>query len=200
MNLRKSLLSTFGVAAVVIGMTGGMVGAVEEAPVNVNFGCESQTGTVDVAVAGAIDVDQFVGNGSLADGVTITLDLTCNWSSNFSVSASIGDFEYQGAPIANPLLDDNFGGEHFRMSNGSIVSFDYPIIPLVTMVPDYQTTVFAGPTTVDNDVIEDFDFIIWWLASPGVTVFNWDAEVWGLPVNLAPGTYTAPLTVDLTVN
>lgn len=208
MNLRKTLFSTIGVVAMVGGMFGGIVAAQEEADVNVNFGCESQPGSVSVAVAGPIEVDNddFLNSGTLADGVTITLDLTCNWSSNFSVSAEIGDFSYTGAPIYNPVLDDSFGGEHFRMDNGSITSWDYPLVPGVTALPDFEATVFEGGEMSDGDVIEDpglwwaWIIPVFWEASPGITTFTWDAGVYGLPITLAPGTYTAPLTVDLTVN
>lgn len=206
MNIRKTLLSTIGAVAIVGGMFGGVVAADDSADVQVNFGCESQPGAVYVDVEGPIEVDNdnLLNNGSLADGVVITLDLTCNWSSNFSVSASIGDFSYTGAPIYNPGLLDSFGGEHFRMDNGSITDYDYPLVFGVTALPEYKSTVFAGGVVDEDDVIEDYDtwFIIpvFWLASPGITEITWDAGVYLLPINLAPGTYVAPLTVDLTVN
>lgn len=208
MNLRKTFLSTVGAVALVGSMFAGVANAQEEADVPVNYGCASTAGSVSVAVSGEIDYGLFESSGDGAS-VAVTLDLTCNFSSNFNVSATIGDFSLQGPGSGNPLMATGFGGEHFRMDNGEVASVDFDIIPGFTAEPDVQETVFAGLVTEEDAIIEDDDSTTWigwfpvigvWQASPGISVVEWDASVHYLPLNLTPGTYTAPLTVDLTVN
>lgn len=201
MNLRRTLISSLATAGLLLGMGGGIATAADTDDVLVNYGCAATTPTVEVDFTGNIDVALFASSGSAADSVTITLDLTCNFATNFSVNATIGDFEYQGPANGNPLLDEDFGGEHFLMSGGGITSINFPIIPFVTAAPDIQTNVFQGGVVVDNGVIEDENIFFWpWLASPGITVATWDSSVGALPLNLVPGPYTAPLTVTLVVS
>lgn len=209
MNIRKTLVSTLATVGLVLSGAGSAF-ADTEADVPVHYGCESTPGSVSVAVDGAIEY----GIGDLGGGgatVEVTLDLTCNYSSNFSVSAGIGDFTLDGPGTGNPLLTEGFGGEHFRMDNGEVVSIDFVEIPLFTAKPSVQSSVFAGLVTEDDAIVQDQDsweifpgvwipFIGLFQASPGISVMQWDGSVWFLPVNLTPGTYTAPLTVDLTVN
>lgn len=207
MNLRKAIVSTFAAAGLVIGMGGGLASAAE-ADVTVNYGCASTPGSVSVAVDGTIDYGMYDSSGGGAV-VEVTLDLTCNYSSNFSVSATIGSFGLTGPGSGNPLMATGFGGEHFRMDNGAVESINFPEVAGFTKRPDVQPTVFAGLVTSEDAIIEDNDSWSWigwfpvigiWQASPGISVVEWDASVHFLPINLTPGTYTAPLTVDLTVN
>lgn len=211
MNVRKTLVSTLATIGLVFSGAGAAF-ADTEADVPVNYGCESTPGSVAVAVDGAIEYAEgdFSGDGAT---VQVTLDLTCNYSANFKVSAGIGDFTLDGPSTGNPLLSTGFGGEHFRMDNGHVVSIDFVEIPGFTSAPDVQSTVFGGFVTEEDAIVQDDDSITWvptpwgWFpilglfqASPGVTVMEWDGSVHFLPLNLTPGTYTAPLTVDLTVN
>lgn len=214
MNFRKTLLSSFAAAGLVLSMAG--VGlAQDNADVPVNYGCETTAGSVSVDVLGEIDygLGDFSGGGAV---VEVTLDLTCNFSSNFSVSAAIGDFSLQGPGSGNPVMATGFGGEHFRMDNGQVTSIDFVEVPGFTSAPAVQETVFAGLVTEEDAIVVDDDSTTWvqpipwlpiyvpiigiWQASPGVSVIEWDASVHYLPINLTPGTYTAPLVVDLTVN
>lgn len=208
MNLRKSMFSTLGAAALVFGMTGAAVLA-DEADVTVDYGCASTPGSVAVDVNGVIDygIDDYSGDGAT---VVVTLDLTCNFSANFNVSAQIGGFSLDGPGTGNPIMATGFGSEHFRMDNGAVSSIDFPEIPGFTSAPDVQETVFGGLVTEEDRIVEDddsWDYFLGFIpvlgifdASPGISVVEWDASVHFLPLNLTPGTYTAPLTVDLTVN
>lgn len=206
MNLRKTLISSFAAAGLVVSMAGASVSA-DEADVPVNYGCESTAGSVSVAVEGAIDygLDDFSGDGAT---VVVTLDLTCNFSSNFSVNASIGTFNLQGPGSGNPLMTTAFGGEHFRMDNGAVTDIDFVEIPGFTSAPTVQETVFAGLVTEEDAIVEDndvfaplpwFPILGMFQASPGVSVIEWDGSVHYLPLNLTPGSYTAPIMVDLNV-
>lgn len=213
MNLRKTIISTLGAFAVTAGMVGGAAAQVS-APVAVDYGCPTTAGSVAIEVNGVIDygLDDLSGDGAT---VEVTLDLTCNFSSNFNVSAAIGDFTLDGPGSGNPAMTTWFGGEHFRMDNGAVASSDVVVIPGFTAVPEVQETVFAGLVTEEDAIIQDDDSTTWvpvippfvylpvigvWQASPGITVVEWDASVHFLPLNLTPGTYSAPLTVDLNVN
>ncbi len=209
MNLRKTLLSTIGAVAIVGGMFGGLVSAETEADVTVDYGCATTAGSVGVAVDGVIEYGQFDSSG---DGATVevTLDLTCNYSANFSVSATISPFSLQGPGSGNPLMVTGFGGEHFRMDNGAVTDFDFIEVPGFTSRPDVQETVFAGWVTEEDAIVEDEDTLMspWgpipllglFQASPGISVIEWDASVHYLPINLTPGTYQGEITVDLSVN
>lgn len=207
MNLRKSLVSTAASFAIVAGMLGGVVSA-DPAEVTVNYGCETTPGSVSVAVDGVIDYDTGASSGGGAT-VEVELDLTCNYSANFQVSASIGTFYLQGPGSGNPLMATAFSGAHFLMEDGDVTGVNFPLIDGFTSEPDVQETVFAGFVTEEDAVVQDNDVFapIPWIpilglfqSSPGISTIEWDASVNYLPINLTPGTYIGDLTVDLTVN
>lgn len=213
MNFRRNLLSTVGAVAMIGGLFGGIASA-QPADTDTDdavlvVGC-AETATVDIDVVGTFRVDASVAASSydatLEDGFRITMDLTCNWSNDFQVSASIDDFEYVGDAPSGAA--DSFGGEHLRLDNGS-GTYNGPEQYLVSGPPNIEGSVFEFFQTDDPDVIEnawDFVFIPWVyvgyapIASPGVTVATWDGSLINLPSNLADGEYVAPLTVELTVN
>lgn len=207
MKLRGKLLNTFAATAMLMGMTGGMAFAADDsdsADTNLNVICPV-TSQVDVEVNGNFEVNTSsyapTYDAHLPGGFQITLDLSCNWSTDFQVSATIGTFQFQG--VAPPLTASAFGGSHLLLDNGS-GSYSGPNIYLLAGPPNVEGTVFEFLQTSDPDVIENgYDTFIFWnvpTASPGVTVATWDGHLYLLPGNLATGTYTAPLTVELTVN
>lgn len=223
MNLKKSLVNSLAAASMLFTMAGSIALAADTdsdaADTNLNVTCP-HTASVDVNVYGAFSVDATAGassyNADLPGGFEIVLDLSCNWSNDFAVSADIGSFQFQGTAPSGTV--DMFGGSHLRLDNGSGVYTGPTIQPETYIVydvpgagaPDVEGTVFEFLQTADSDVIENetdqlmlFGFIPLWnvpIASPGVTTATWDGHLIALPANLAGGTYTAPLTVTLTAN
>lgn len=210
MNISKKFVNFVSAAALMVGMTSGIASAAtdtDSADTNLNVTCPA-TATVDVEVYGNFAVDmtayQPFFDAHLPGGFEVTMDLTCNWSTDFQVSAEIGTFNHQNPGSIAPGTLPAFGGEHLLLDNGSLTSYSGPDIPFIAEAPNVEGTVFEFIQTYDPDVIENgYDVFFWWLvpvASPGITVATWDGHLYLLPPNLAEGTYTAPLTVELTVN
>lgn len=209
MNLRNKFVNSLAVAALALGVTGSAAFAApadtDSADTTLNVTCPV-TSTVDVNVYGQFEVDTSTVapfyDADLAGGFEIVLDLTCNWSTDFAVKATIGTFNHVG-PVG-PLQASAFGGSHLLLDNGHVVSYTGPDIYLLAEAPDVEGSVFEFFQTTDPDVIENgVDWLIIFpfaTASPGVTTANWDGHLDALPGNLANGTYVAPLTVELTVN
>ena len=199
MNLKHKVLGTVGVVALGLSLTSGIAYADDAADTIVDVNCP-YTSTVDVNVNGNFAVDSEAGDtsASLPDGFEIVLDLTCNWSNDFTVGATIGTFEFDGvAPVGSA---QSFSGSHLLLSGGSGV-YDGVTVPLIAGAPNVEANVFELLQTSDPDVIENDTFFgLWGLASPGVTTATWDGSLSLLPLNLAGGQYIAPLTVTLTVN
>lgn len=213
MNIRKTLFNATVAFAVTFGMAGGaLVGAVDDSDTDdtvVVVGC-AETATVDIDIVGKFRIDASSAassyNASLPGGFRMTLDLTCNWSNDFQVSATIGDFEYDGVAPGSAL--QSFSGAHLRLDNGSGI-YTGPDVYGVAGAPNIESSVFELFETSDPDAVEnawDWIFIPFWgffpvpIASPGVTVATWDGSLVNVPGNLADGEYIAPLTVELTVN
>lgn len=187
-------------------MGGGIVAAQttdsDDAVVNVTC---PQTASIDVNVLGEFSVDATVGSAyydaHLPGGFQMVMDLSCNWSNDFTVSADISTFNYQGTAPANTAA--SFGGSHLLLDNGSGV-YTGPDIYLLAGPPNVEGSVFEFLQTNDPDVIENgHDTLLWFqipVASPGITTATWDGHLLFLPYNLADGQYVAPLTVNLTVN
>lgn len=208
MNLRKSFTSVLAASAMLVGMTSGLVSAQADSDTentNLNVVCPV-TSTVDLTVNGDFTVDmttfQPLYDAHLPGGFEIEMDLSCNWTTDFQVSAEIGTFTYQDGPVEPGQLPA-FGGAHLYWDNGAGV-YNGPDIYLLAGAPNVEGTVFEFLQTNDPDVIENgYDTFIFWnvpVASPGVTVATWDGHLFALPFNLAPGLYTAPLTVELTIS
>lgn len=214
MNIRKTLFNATAAFAVTFGMAGGaLVGAVDDSDTDdtvVVVGC-AETATVDIDIVGKFRIDASSAassyDASLPDGFRMTLDLTCNWSTDFQVSATIGDFEYDGVAPGSAL--QSFSGAHLRLDNGS-GTYNGPDVYGVAGAPLIEASVFEFLQTSDPDVVENSWDLIFLpfppfigfipLASPGVTVATWDGSLINVPGNLADGEYIAPLTVELTVN
>jgi len=199
MSFRHKLVSTLGIAAIGISLTSGMALAqttdMDETVVNVTC---PYTASVDVESA-AFSINTAGGQQSatIADGVTVKLDLTCNWSNDFQVGASIGAFDYVGTAPSGSA--QSFGGSHFLLTSGSGV-YAGPNVPLITAAPEVEATVFESFQISDPTVIINDSFLFLDYAAPGVTTATWDSNLALLPLNLAGGAYIAPLTVTLTVN
>lgn len=202
MNLSKKVLNTISAVAILLGMTAGMASAADNDTENtiLNVTCPV-TPSVTVATSGAFSVD--TSSAALtydAHGVvfTIVMDLTCSWSDDFQVSATIGTFNFQG--VAPAGTQQTLSGAHLLWNGGSGV-YVGPTIPLISGAPDVEGTVFEFFQVSDPDAIEnDTLFGFFDLAAPGVTTATWNGHLIALPGNLAVGQYVAPLTVVLTVN
>jgi hypothetical protein len=213
MNLRNKLVSTVGILALSLSLTGGIasaaqggVDATDKADTVVNVTCPYTT-SVDVNVLGAFDVTAGgTATSYSADGVEfeIVMDLTCNWSTNFQVGAKIDEFKFKGNAPKNSA--SSFGGSALLLSGGDGVyvgpEMHQGLFGLNAGAPDVQGQVFEGSQKSDSDVIENdtFFFGLAGIASPGKTTATWDGSLSNLPANLAEGQYVAPLTVTLTVN
>lgn len=203
MNLKQRVIGVIGTVALCLSLGSGLVSAqsTDEADTNLNVTCPLAA-SVDVNVTGSFSVDSTHGTGTSADlpgGFNINLDLTCNWSNHFQVAASIGTFAYVGT-VPNSNLASSFSGSLFSLTGGtSTYSGVTSLFPLAG-APDVQTNVFQGLPTSDPNVIQQGYLFIFPAAAPGVTSATWDGHLSFLPLNLAQGTYTAPLTVTLTVN
>jgi hypothetical protein len=206
MNLKQRIVSTIAAGTLLFGATSGLALAADStstADTVVNVTCPV-TSTVEVNVNGSFDVDTGAGETSatLPGGFEVVLDLTCNWNPLFLVSAGIGTFNYDGTAPAG--MASSFPGGRLTLTNGTgsyagITNGNLANGPLAGP-PNVIGTVFPGNSSTSGPVIiPSTVFIIFPYAAPGVTTATWDGSLTNLPVNLAGGTYTAPLTVTLSV-
>lgn len=216
MNLRKTLFSSFAAASLLLGSGGGIalaaIADTDEAETNLTVSC-SPTSTIDLTTSN-FTLNTDGGNTDVAavpGGFEIVMDLSCNWTTDFQVNAEISSFVHQ-----NPLLVPSsqalwFSGDALELTGGTL---DYDGVwnanlfagPLAGP-PEYQTSIFSGNAVTDGAVIEDASFWTWFfiwfyvpVASPGISTATYDADLVGLPNNLAPGVYSADMTVELVVN
>lgn len=203
MNISKKFVNIVSAAAIMVGMTAGIASAQltdnEDAVLNVT--CPS-TASVDLTVSGAFELNTTVYQPTYnVSGVDfgIIMDLSCNWSDDFQVSASVGSFIYQGsAPSGTASW---FSGAHLLWDGGTSV-YAGPTIFGFAGAPDVEGTVFEFFETSDPNVInnDEIFFGLIDLAAPGITTASWDGHLNLLPPNLANGQYKAPLTVVLSVS
>lgn len=202
MNLKSKFVSIAAVAALSLSMGAGIASAqmTDSEDTLLNVTCP-HTSSVGVTVDGQFSVDASVGASSYdASGVEfgIKVDLTCNWSDDFRVRATIGNFNFVGTAPSGSA--QSFGGSHLLLTGGSgVYSGPETLIPWAG-APMIEPIVFEGFEVSDPDVIESDSFLFFDKASPGVTEATWDGQLNLLPPNLAGGVYKAPLTVTLTVN
>lgn len=205
MNPRKSLVSAIAALGLLFGMTGGIASALPETDQDdavLNVTC-SPAASVDLELNGSFDIDLMVPPGSggysdsIGDGAVITVDMTCNHTEGWVVGTAITDFQYDGTAPSGKL--QSFPGNHFYMDGGGLTSYtpgpthgpgDAPPVPNVfVVVPNVPIANIALTT--------ELIFFNW--AAPGISVATWDAELSGVPANLAVGTYEADLSVVLYV-
>ncbi|MGN6032486.1 MAG: hypothetical protein ACTHQE_12575 [Thermomicrobiales bacterium] len=201
MNLKQRIVSTIAAGALLFGATSGMALATststDTASTTLNVTCPV-TSTVDVNVLGSFSVDPRVSNSaSLTGGFQVIMNLTCNWSNDFEVDATIGAFVYAGTAPSGSAA--SFPGSHLTLTNGSGNYSGITSVLPPAGAPNVRSTVFPGPVTSD-DMIVNGVFIFIPYASPGVTTATWDGNLSLLPANLAGGQYVAPLTVTLSVS
>ncbi len=214
MNFRNKLVHSIAAATMVLGLGASVAfaGEVDSETKNagLNMICPT-TNTVDLTIGGDFTVNAASGfSGSIAgipyyhsdtltDNFTVVMDLTCNWSDDFSVDAEIGAFNHDGATTPAPGTVTTFGGSHLYLTSGG-GNYVGPNIFGVTDTPDIETNVFPNIWTTDGPMIENGSFLWLDFAAPGVTTAKWDGQLRFLPANLADGHYEAPLTVTLSVD
>lgn len=226
MNLRKKITGVFAASALIVSMTSGIAfaqaGPEDDAYLDVNC---PVTPSVAVEVNDRFSVDatgpvsgtnllgQPYHNSDKIDNVVVMkVDLTCSWSTNWDVEATIGTFHFQGSSVPTNT-QASFPGYRLFLTGGDFHGLGYegPSFPVDLIdgvpgaaAPKIESNLFGGPGDDQDTAITNGERGVWFFtypaASPGVTTAAWDGQLKNLPVNLAHGEYKATLDVVLSVD
>ena len=201
------MLSFMAASAIVLISAAGLLAddsATE--PTHLNVTCPV-AGTVELTVDNAFSADATSAVGAtidsdlLVDNFGLSVDMNCDWSIGWYLNASITDFEYESTAPAGTV--QNFDGDLLTLSDGAVTGYDGPTV----LTPILGFPVAKAPNAVSSPVWNlpiGGAWSVWIIfpvphAAPGISTFEWDGQILGMPANLAEGQYTADLTIDLIV-
>ena len=236
MNFRNKLLNSVAAASMVLGLAGSVAlaqsGPSDDAVLNMD--CPAAE-TVGVTVTGEFTIDGSAGftgynifgqpyydTAVINDLVKMDVNLTCNWSTDWAVTATIGTFQHEDGSVPNGY-QSSFPGWRLSLTDGALLpgtaGYDGPVINYETTALLAGPVVSAGPPDVVEDLFGNFNdsvdtsitngsraatffgipipFTDVPYASPGLSSASWDGQLTNLPVNLYDGKYIAPLTVSM---
>lgn len=214
MNLRKSIFSVLAGTALVMSSAAGLMAQTflddANGTAELNATCESVS-SVDLIVREAFsanatsNIDATIDSDLVVDNFTIDVNMDCNWSVGWYLTASITEFSH---PNPFPGTAGSFDGDLLTLTDGQVTNYTGPTIEVpVPIFPDLPLA--KEPSVVDEPVwnlpVLGGAWTVYILgvplphASPGESTFQYDGQIVGMPGNLSNGLYTADLTIDLFV-